>query len=151
MVIEKTIEVPKIQNEERTIKVPKVLHTTVDTVVQNQVETIEVVKPTVVGAPSGLSSKRLEVHKVVQRKKPVIQEQVQHVPKAGGKQFGLLSSEVMFSKCLSRRWSRSRWALWQLFMCVVQVHVPQISTSMRWWMSLSQSTGLGQSNGPHHP
>ena len=95
VVIEKTIEVPKIQIEERTIKVPKVLHTTVDTVVQNQVETIEVVKPTVVGAPSGLSSKRLEVHKVVQRKKPVIQEQVQHVPKAGGKQFGLLSSEVM--------------------------------------------------------
>jgi len=26
----------------------------------------------------------LEVRKVVQRKKPVIQEQVQHVPKAGG-------------------------------------------------------------------
>lgn len=36
--------------------------------VQHQIETVEVVKPTV-------------VHKVVQRKKPIVQERVQQVPK----------------------------------------------------------------------
>jgi len=62
-VIEKTIEVPKIQVEEKIIKVPKVMQNVVDTVVQNQVQPIEVVKPKI-------------VQKIVQRKKPIIQENV---------------------------------------------------------------------------
>merc|ERR1719223_2007955 len=62
-IVEKTIEVPRIQIEERIIKVPKVTQTVIDTTVQNQVQTIEVVKPKI-------------VQKIVQRKKPIIQEQI---------------------------------------------------------------------------
>ena len=68
VVVEKSVQVPMIQVEEKTVRVPKVLNTVVDTVVQHQIENIHVMKPTV-------------VHKVVQRRKPIIQERIQHVPK----------------------------------------------------------------------
>jgi hypothetical protein len=68
VIIERAVEVPKIQIEEKTIYVPKVNNTVVNTVVQHQIQKIEVVKPTI-------------VHKVVQRKKPIIQEHIQEVPK----------------------------------------------------------------------
>ena len=77
-----------LQPVHESIAHPEVMHTTVDTVVQNQVETIEVIKPTVAPHPALFLTRLVqsnpftEVHKVVQRKKPVIQEQVQHVPKA---------------------------------------------------------------------
>merc|ERR1712227_1013926 len=67
-VVEQTVEVPKIVVEEKTIKVPKVHNTTVHTCVQNQVQTIEVEKPKI-------------IHKIVQRKKPVFQDHITHVPK----------------------------------------------------------------------
>ena len=68
VIVEKTIEVSRIQIDENIIEVPKVLQTVVDTLVQNQIQTIEVVKPTI-------------IHKVVQRKMPIIQEHISHVPK----------------------------------------------------------------------
>lgn len=46
------------------MRVPKIVNTVVDRVVRHSMETVEVVKPTV-------------VHKVVQRKKPVVQERQQ--------------------------------------------------------------------------
>merc|ERR1712032_294706 len=60
-VVEKVIEVPKIQVQERIVKVPKVQQIITDTVVQNQVQTIEMEKPKI-------------IQKTVQRKKPIIQE-----------------------------------------------------------------------------
>ncbi len=60
--------VPKIQIEEKIIKVPKVMQTVVDTLVQHQVQTIEVEKPKI-------------VTRTVQRKNTVIQEHITHVPK----------------------------------------------------------------------
>merc|ERR1719242_356903 len=64
----KAIEVPRIQIEEKIIKVPKITQPVIDTVVQNQVQVIEVEKPKM-------------VTRTVQRKKPVIQEHITHVPK----------------------------------------------------------------------
>lgn len=49
-------------------KVPKVTQNVVHTVVQKQVQPVEVVKPTV-------------IRKTVQRKKPIIQENIKQVPK----------------------------------------------------------------------
>merc|ERR1712227_204969 len=67
-VVEQTVEVPKILIEEKTIKVPKIHNTTIHTCVQTQIQTIEVEKPKI-------------IHKIVQRKKPVFQDHVTHVPK----------------------------------------------------------------------
>jgi len=66
VIVEKAVEVSRIQIDEKIIKVPKVLQTLVDTLVQNQIQTMEVVKPTI-------------IHKIVQRKKPIIQEHISQV------------------------------------------------------------------------
>ena len=89
VVVEKSVQVPMIQVEEKTVRVPKVLNTVVDTVVQHQIENIHVMKPTV-------------VHKVVQRRKPIIQERIQHVPK-------IMVQHVPVQKIVEK-----------------QVHVPQV-------------------------
>merc|ERR1712050_289979 len=65
---EKTIEVPKIQVEEKIIKVPKITQQVIDTLVQHQVQTVEVEKPRI-------------IQKTVQRKKPILQENITQVPK----------------------------------------------------------------------
>ena len=64
--MERIIEVSKIQLQEKIVKVAKVTQKVVDRVVQNQTQTIEVVKPRI-------------VQKTIQRKKPLIQEQIQQV------------------------------------------------------------------------
>merc|ERR1712061_899379 len=52
--------------QERIVKVPKVQQIVTDTVVQNQVQTIEMEKPKI-------------IQKTVQRKKPIIQEHITEV------------------------------------------------------------------------
>ena len=44
-----------------------------------------------------------EVHKVVQRRKPIVQERVQHVPKAGGWHMALVKM-VLFGKIIGKSW-----------------------------------------------
>merc|ERR1712151_1228123 len=58
---EKVIEVPKMHVTEKLVKVPKITHHVTDTVVHNNVQTIEVEKPQI-------------VHKTVSRKKQIINE-----------------------------------------------------------------------------
>ena len=60
------IEVPSVQLQERIVKVPKIQKSIVDTVVQNQVRTVEVERPTV-------------VRKTVQHMRPIIQERITQV------------------------------------------------------------------------
>merc|ERR1719473_689461 len=67
-VLEKIIEVPKIQITEKIIKVPKITQQVMHTITQNQIQTIEVEKPKI-------------IQKTVQRKKPIIQERIIQVPK----------------------------------------------------------------------
>ena len=66
--IEKTIEMPKVQIEVKITKVPQGTNTVVDSTVQNQVQTIEMLKPKA-------------VQKIVQRKTPIILDEDQQVPK----------------------------------------------------------------------
>ena len=66
--IEKTIEMPKVQIEVKITKVPQGTNTVVDSTVQNQVQTIEMLKPKA-------------AQKIVQRKTPIILDEDQQVPK----------------------------------------------------------------------
>ena len=67
VVVEKTIQVPKAQIEEKTIMVPKGIPAVVGIVVQHQIQLTEVVKPTT-------------VHKIMQHKRPILQQQVAQKP-----------------------------------------------------------------------
>ena len=67
VVVELTIQVPKAQIEEKTIMVPRGIPAVVDIVVQHQIQLTEVMKPTT-------------VCKIVQRKRPLLQQQVAQKP-----------------------------------------------------------------------
>lgn len=74
---------------------------------------------------------------MVQRKKPVIQEQVQHVPKARADRFGSPSSgEVMVQQVPVQKVVEKQVGSWEVFMCLVRCMCLKSSTSMRWSMSL---------------
>ena len=62
------IEVPKITQVEKRNNVARITQNVTDQVVQQQTQTIEVERPTI-------------IQKTIQRRKPVIQEQIQQVPK----------------------------------------------------------------------
>jgi len=67
-IVEKIIEVPHVQIHETVIQVPKITQTVVDTVIHNEVKTIEVEQKKV-------------IKKTVRRKKPIRQEHITQVPR----------------------------------------------------------------------
>merc|ERR1712176_1613012 len=59
---------PKIEIQEKIIKIPRITNTVVHTCVENQVQTVEMEKPKI-------------IQKTVQRRKPIVQDHVTQVPK----------------------------------------------------------------------